>query len=62
MTKFYKIGYKRKMWQHFTHDFDRKDYATKVEAQKRKRELQKLGFIQVIIKMKRNQTSISEVS
>ena len=62
MSKHYTVGYKRPIWKQYTHDFDVTVYTTKKEAQQRKRHLQNLGYIQVIIKLKHSETSLKEVS
>jgi len=59
--KHYTVGYKKPVLKYQFHDFDLKHYKTKDEAQQRKRHLQNLGYIQVIIKLKHSETSLKEV-
>ena len=46
----YKVGYKRSVFKKMKHDFDTCLYPNKISAEKRKKELKDLGFIQIIIK------------
>lgn len=46
----YKVGYKEKVWNNFTHTFLKETFHSKQDATKEKVKLQKLGFVQVIIK------------
>ncbi len=60
--KHYIVGFKSPQLKHLSHDFDLKHYTTIVSAKQRKRHLQNLGYIQVIIKLKHSETSLKEVS
>ena len=59
MERYYVVGYKNRSFKNCEHDYDIKEY-TKREAKRRRLELQKLGYINVFIKLMKGQRALSD--